>query len=45
MRIGAIAGNRGLVDGPNMHRGHVTHQAIAASLGFTPKSPEAALVA
>jgi len=43
--LGAIAGNPGLRGGLNVHRGHVTHPAIAASLGFALKPPEAALAA
>ncbi|MGH6836244.1 MAG: alanine dehydrogenase [Methylocella sp.] len=43
--LGAIASNPGLRGGLNVHRGHVTHPAIAASLGFALKPPEAALAA
>ncbi len=43
--LGAIANNPGLRGGLNVHRGHVTHPAIAASLGFALKPPEAALAA
>jgi alanine dehydrogenase len=43
--LGAIAGNPGLRGGLNVHRRHVTHPAIAASLGFALKPPEAALAA
>ncbi len=43
--LGAIASNPGLRGGLNVHRGHVTHPAIAASLGFTLKPPAAALAA
>ncbi|MCI0598614.1 MAG: alanine dehydrogenase [Beijerinckiaceae bacterium] len=41
----AMASNPGLRSGLNVHRGHVTHPAIAASLGFELKEPEAALAA
>jgi alanine dehydrogenase len=41
--LGAIASNSGLRSGLNVHRGHVTHPAIAASLGFAFTPPEAAL--
>ncbi len=37
--LGAIADNPGLRGGLNVHRGHVTHPAIAASLGFALKRP------
>jgi alanine dehydrogenase len=43
--LGAIANNPGLRGGLNVHRGHVTHPAIAASLGFALKPPAAALAA
>jgi len=43
--LAAIASNPGLRSGLNVHRGHVTHPAIAASLGFALKAPEAALAA
>jgi alanine dehydrogenase len=43
--LGAIACNPGLRGGLNVHRGHVTHPAIAASLGFALKPPAAALAA
>ncbi|MGH6840850.1 MAG: alanine dehydrogenase, partial [Methylocella sp.] len=43
--LGAIAGTPGLRGGLNVHRGQVTHPAIAASLGFALKPPEAALAA
>jgi alanine dehydrogenase len=41
----ALAGNPGLRAGLNVHRGHITHPAIAASLGLELKPPEAALAA
>lgn len=41
--IGAIAGNLGLRAGLNVHRGHLTHKAVAASLGLEVTLPEAAL--
>jgi len=41
----AIASNPGLRSGLNVHRGHVTHAAVAASLGLNVKAPEAALAA
>ncbi len=41
--LGAIATNPGLRSGLNVHRGHVTHPAIAMSLGFALKPPDAAL--
>ena len=43
--LGAIASHPGLRAGLNVHRGHVTHPAIAASLGLALKPPEAALAA
>jgi alanine dehydrogenase len=43
--LGAIASDPGLRGGLNVHRGHVTHPAIAASLGFALKPPDAALAA
>ena len=43
--LGAIRTNHGLRNGLNVHRGQVTHPAIAASLGFALKPPEAALAA
>lgn len=43
--LAAIAGNPALRNGLNVHRGYVTHPAIAASLGFALKAPEAALAA
>jgi alanine dehydrogenase len=43
--IAAIRANHGLRNGLNVHRGQVTHPAIAASLGFALKPPEAALAA
>src|ERR1700736_1504270 len=43
--LGAIANNPGLRDDLNVHRAHVTHPAIAASLGFALKPPGAALAA
>ncbi|MGC2221747.1 MAG: hypothetical protein WA624_04940 [Methylocella sp.] len=42
---GAIASNFSLRGGLNVHRGHVTHPAIAASLGFALKPPAAARAA
>lgn len=41
--LGAIASNLGLRGGLNVHRGQVTHPAIAESLGFALKPPETAL--
>ena len=41
--LGTIASNPGLRSGLNVHRGHVTHPAIATSLGFALKPPDAAL--
>ena len=41
----AIAANPGLRAGLNVHRGHVTHPAVAASLGLAVQAPEAALAA
>lgn len=41
----ALASNLGLRAGLNVHRGHITHPAIAASLGLELKPPEAALAA
>jgi alanine dehydrogenase len=41
----AIARNPGLRGGLNVHRGHVTHPAIAASLGFALRPPESCLSA
>jgi alanine dehydrogenase len=43
--LGAILTNPGLRGGLNVHRGQVTHPAIAASLGFALKPPEVALAA
>ncbi|HXW71554.1 MAG TPA: alanine dehydrogenase [Methylocella sp.] len=43
--LSAIADNPGLRSGLNIHRGQITHPAIAASLGLKVKSPEAALAA
>ena len=43
--LGAMASNPGLRGGLNVHRGHVTHPAIAASLGLVLEAPEAALAA
>jgi len=43
--LGAIATNPGLRSGLNVHRGHVTHPAIAMSLGFALRPPEAVLAA
>jgi alanine dehydrogenase len=43
--VAAIAANPGLRAGLNVHRGHLTHPAVAASLGLTVKAPEAALAA
>jgi alanine dehydrogenase len=43
--LAAIASNPGLRSGLNIHRGHVTHPAIAASLGFALTALEAALAA
>lgn len=41
----AIAANPSLRAGLNVHRGHLTHPAVAASLGLSVKAPEAALAA
>lgn len=41
----ALASNIGLRAGLNIHRGFVTHDAVAESLGMTVKTPEAALAA
>jgi alanine dehydrogenase len=41
----ALASNPGLRSGLNVHRGHITHPALAASLGLELKPPEAALAA
>jgi alanine dehydrogenase len=41
----ALASNPGLRAGLNVHRGQITHPAIAASLGLELKPPEAALAA
>src|ERR1700732_1250704 len=41
--LGAIANNPGLRGGLNVHRGHVTHPAIAGCLGFALTPPAAAL--
>lgn len=43
--LAAIASNPGLRAGLNVHRGHVTHPAVAASLGLAVQAPEAALAA
>lgn len=43
--LAAIASDPGLRAGLNVHRGQVTHPAIAASLGLAVKTPEAALAA
>jgi alanine dehydrogenase len=43
--LGAIAADVGLRSGLNVHRGHVTHPAVAASLGLAVQAPEAALAA
>lgn len=43
--LAAIASNPGLRSGLNVHRGHLTHPAIAASLGFKLTAAEAALAA
>jgi alanine dehydrogenase len=43
--LAAIADYPGLRGGLNVHRGHVTHPAIAASLGFALRPPELALAA
>jgi alanine dehydrogenase len=41
----ALAKDRGLRAGLNVHRGDLTHEAVAESLGLIVKSPEAALAA
>jgi alanine dehydrogenase len=41
----AILANPGLRAGLNIHRGHVTHPAVADSLGLSLQAPEAALAA
>lgn len=43
--LSAIASKPGLRSGLNIHRGHVTHPAIAASLGLELTAPETALAA
>ncbi len=43
--LAAVARNPGLRSGLNVHRGHITHPAIAMSLGCALKLPEAALAA
>ncbi len=43
--LGALARDPGLRAGLNVHRGHVTHAAVAASLGLSVQAPEAALAA
>lgn len=43
--LAAVAENPGLRNGLNIHRGQVTHPAIAASLGFSLTEPGAALAA
>jgi alanine dehydrogenase len=43
--LSSLAGNPGLRSGLNVHRGHITHPAIAESLGCSLKVPEAALAA
>jgi alanine dehydrogenase len=43
--LGALATTPGLRGGLNVHRGHVTHPAIAASLGFALRPLEAVLAA
>lgn len=43
--LAAMANNPGLRAGLNVHRGHVTHPAVAASLGLAVQAPEAALAA
>jgi alanine dehydrogenase len=43
--LSALAGNPGLRSGLNVHRGQITHPAIAQSLGCSSKAPEAALAA
>lgn len=43
--LGAIASDAGLRAGLNVHRGYITHPAVAASLGLSVKTPEAALAA
>jgi len=41
----AILADPGLRAGLNVHRGHVTHPAVAASLGLSVQAPESALAA
>ncbi len=41
----AILADPGLRAGLNVHRGHITHAAVAASLGLSLQAPEAALAA
>lgn len=43
--LAAISKNAGLMSGLNVHRGEITHPAVAASLGLSAKPPEAALAA
>jgi alanine dehydrogenase len=43
--LSSLMRNHGLRSGLNVHRGHITHPAIAASLGCEMKAPEAALAA
>ncbi|HUI22082.1 MAG TPA: alanine dehydrogenase [Methylocella sp.] len=43
--LAAIASNPSLRSGLNVHRGHVTHPAIAESLGLALKPPESVLAA
>jgi alanine dehydrogenase len=43
--LSSLLRNHGLRSGLNVHRGHITHPAIAASLGCELKAPEAALAA
>ncbi|TAL83793.1 MAG: alanine dehydrogenase, partial [Beijerinckiaceae bacterium] len=41
----AILADPGLRAGLNVHRGHITHPAVAASLGLSVQAPESALAA
>ena len=43
--VAAILADPGLRGGLNVHRGHITHAAVAASLGLSMQAPETALAA
>jgi alanine dehydrogenase len=43
--VAAILADPGLRAGLNVHRGHITHAGVAASLGLSMQAPEAALAA